>query len=148
MKRLVILLLGTSTVCAAAPPADPGGVKFFEERIRPVLVRSCYQCHSLDAQKAKKLRGGLFLDSRAGLRKGGDSGPPLDGLLLRALRHDGDVKMRPKEKLPANVIADFEAWVKMGAPDPRDGSAAGVRAIDIEAAKRSWAFRPTGKSAP
>lgn len=149
MRSFAILLLGASTCClaAAAPPPDPKGVKFFEDKIRPVLVQACYQCHSVDAQKAKKLRGGLFLDSREGLRKGGDSGAPLDGLLLKALRHDGDFKMPPKGKLPENVIADFEAWLKMGAPDPRDGTTV-AKPIDIEAGKRYWAFQPTGKITP
>src|SRR5207248_11347700 len=97
MRRFAILLLAASTLSAgAAPPPDPKGVKFFEDKIRPILVQSCYSCHSLDAQKAKKLRGGLFLDSRDGLRKGGDSGPLLDSLLIKALRHDGDRKMPPK----------------------------------------------------
>src|SRR3954471_1387578 len=150
MKSFAVLVLGASILGAAgaAPPLDPKGVKFFEQKIRPVLVQSCYPCHSRDAQKAKKLRGGLFLDSRDGLRKGGDSGPLLDGLLIKALRHDGDRKMPPKGKLPASVVADFETWLKMGAPDPRDGSAVAVRTIDIEAGKRYWAFQPTGKATP
>src|SRR5437016_5269154 len=128
MKCLAVLMLTASTFCAAPlprayaggspiPPPDLKGVKFFEDKIRPVLVQQCYQCHSTDAQKAKKLRGGLFLDSREGLRKGGDNGPLLDGLLLKALRHDGDLKMPPKSKLPDSVVADFEAWLKIGAPD-------------------------------
>src|SRR5262245_46856611 len=101
MKSFALLLLGVSTLSATAapPPPDPKGVKFFEDKIRPVLVQACYQCHSADAQKAKKLRGGLFLDTRDGLRKGGDSGSVLDGLLLKSLRHDGDFKMPPKGKL-------------------------------------------------
>ena len=117
MNPFAVLCLGALTLCAAgaAPPPDPKGVKFFEDKIRPVLVQSCYPCHSRDAQKAKKLRGGLLLDSRDGLRKGGDSGPVLDGLLLKALRQEGELKMPPKGKLPARVVADFEAWLKMGA---------------------------------
>jgi hypothetical protein len=150
MKPFAVLVLGASLLgtAGAAPPPDPKGVKFFEEKIRPVLVQSCYPCHSRNAQKAKKLRGGLFLDSRDGLRKGGDSGPLLDGLLLKALRYDGDRKMPPKGPLPKSVVADFETWLKMGAPDPRDGSTTTVRTIDIEAGKRYWAFQPTGRMAP
>ena len=69
----------------------------------------------------------MLLDSRDGLRKGGVSGPALEpgepekSLLIKAIRHtDPELKMPRKKKLPAAVIADFEAWVKMGAPDPRD----------------------------
>src|SRR6266571_8803981 len=102
MQRLAALLLGTVALAAgqAEPPPDPKGVKFFEDKIRPVLVQQCYQCHSADAQKVKKLRGGLYLDTRDGLRKGGDSGSLLDGLLMKALRHSEDLKMPPKGKLP------------------------------------------------
>src|SRR5262249_21340758 len=147
MRLFTLLLLAASTL-RAAPPPDPKGVKLFEDKIRPVLVQSCYQCHSLDAQKAKKLRGGLLLDSRDGMRKGGDSGPILDGLLLKALRQDGDLKMPPEGKLPASVVADFETWLKMGAPDPGDGRTVAVRSIDINAGKRYWAFQPLGKVTP
>src|SRR5437899_2146356 len=122
--RLVILaaaLLLPASVRAGQ--GDRAGIAFFEGKIRPVLVEHCYRCHSAEAQKSKKLRGGLLLDSRAGLLKGGDSGPtivtgkPAEGTLLKALRHDGEVKMPPKGKLSGPVLADFEQWLKMGAPD-------------------------------
>ncbi len=116
---------------------------FFEKKIRPVLVENCYRCHSVEARKNKKLKGGLLLDSRDGLRKGGISGSaldpnkPMDSLLLKALRHQDDLEMPPGRKLPANVIADFEAWVAMGAPDPRDGLPT------LKASPRDhWAFQP------
>src|SRR6476646_9832151 len=71
-------LLGGCLVWLVAPlvssAADPDGVAFFEQKIRPVLVKECYSCHSADA---KKLKGGLRLDSKAGLLAGGDSGPAL-----------------------------------------------------------------------
>src|SRR5205823_1528052 len=112
------------------------GVEFFEKKIRPVLVQQCYECHSAEAQKNKKLRGGLRLDTRDGVLTGGDSGPavvpgkPADSVLLRALRHDG-LRMPPKSKLPDAVVADFEKWVSLGAPDPRTSAAAtGPRVID------------------
>jgi len=102
-----------------------GDVEVFEQKIRPVLVEKCYPCHSTKAEKAK---GGLRLDTRANTLKGGNSGSVLapgdpDGsLLIRAIRHtDPDLRMPPKEKLPSAVIADFESWVRRGAPDPRTG---------------------------
>jgi hypothetical protein len=128
-----------------ATAADPTGVQFFEQKIRPVLVRNCYSCHSAEA---KKVRGGLRLDSRAGLLKGGDSGPAIvpgkvaDSPLIRALHNDG-LAMPPKGKLPDGVVADFERWVRMGAPDPRDAAAtATARTIDVEAGRAFWAFQP------
>jgi hypothetical protein len=100
------------------------GIAFFESRIRPVLAQECYECHST----ATKAKGGLLLDTRAGWRKGGDSGDvlipgkPDESLLLKSIRHeDPDLKM-PKAgaKLDPQTIADFSRWIAMGAPDPRD----------------------------
>jgi len=107
---------------AQGPAPTPDQVEFFEKRIRPVLVNQCFSCHSKDA---KKLRGGLHLDTRAGLRKGGTTGPvvvpgqPDKSLLIQAIRYHTDLRMPPKGKLSALEIADFETWVMMGAPDPR-----------------------------
>src|SRR5436190_19921013 len=112
---------------AEAPVPSAAGLEFFEKNVRPVLVRHCYSCHSAEA---KKLKGGLRLDSRDGLLKGGDSGPavvpgkPEESRLIKAVRYaDDELKMPPKEKLPAAVLADLEAWIKMGAPDPREKAA-------------------------
>ena len=49
--------------------------------------------------------------------------------------------MPPKEKLPASVIADFEKWIMMGAPDPRDGKAAFALMPNWEKSKNHWAFK-------
>src|SRR5437899_3854971 len=103
--------LGVMLASAARGPAQPPA-EFFERKIRPVLAEHCYKCHSADAEKAKKLKGGLRLDTRDGLRKGGDSGPAVvpgkvdDSRLVKALRYDGDLKMPPKAKLPETIIAD------------------------------------------
>ena len=149
-----LTFLGLSfAVAAHAADPDRRGVEFFEGKIRPVLVEHCYKCHSAEAKKA---RGGLRLDSAAGLLKGGDSGPaivpsePAKSLLLKALRHEGELKMpSEKKKLPAAVLADFEAWVKMGAPDPRQSQPAAKRAIDLAEARKFWAFqRPVARPAP
>src|SRR5204863_6389296 len=85
-----LLVLFVAPLLAAA--AEPTGVQFFEQKIRPVLVKHCYACHS--AETPKKPKGGLLLDTRDGLLKGGDSGPaivpkkPVESLLLKAIRHD------------------------------------------------------------
>ena len=125
------------------------GLKFFEEKIRPVLVERCYKCHSAEAAKNDNLKGELLLDSRDGLRKGGESGPavvPGDveaSLLIAAIRHES-FEMPPDTKLDSRVIADFVKWVEMGAPDPRDGTAVerARSTTDIEAGRAFWSFQP------
>lgn len=95
---------------------------FFEKKIRPVLVKHCYECHSHAATEPK---GELLLDSRQGLLDGGESGPSVvpgdldESLLIGALQHD-TFEMPPEEKLPQTVINDFIHWIKSGAYDPRD----------------------------
>lgn len=120
----VIVLTFVAFGSTSRANADDVGVEFFEKKIRPALVEHCQECHSVNA---KKLGGGLLLDHREGARKGGDSGAaiqpgkPDESLLIKAIRYNDDsVKMPPKGKLPASVIADFETWVKQGAPDPRE----------------------------
>lgn len=152
--RIVLLvtaaLLAFATACPAAasgevPQQYTAGVAFFEAKIRPVLIEKCYSCHSADA---KELRGGLYLDTREGLLKGGDSGPaviagnPAESVLLQALKYEG-YEMPPMEQLPAAVIADFEHWISIGMPDPRVGSAAAIKPIiDIEQGRQFWSFQP------
>ena len=58
---LFACLLVTSTLTAADKKPSPAQIEFFEKKIRPVLVKQCYSCHSA---KAKILRGGLRLDNR------------------------------------------------------------------------------------
>ena len=97
-------------------------VEFFEKKIRPVLIRHCYECHSA---AASEVEGGLRLDSRELIRKGGESGPAVvpgsteKSLLLKAIRHES-FEMPPDKKLPDKVISDFVKWIEIGAPDPRD----------------------------
>ncbi|MFM7538166.1 MAG: c-type cytochrome domain-containing protein, partial [Planctomycetota bacterium] len=131
------------------------GTDFFESKIRPVITEHCLACHSADAAKAGKLKGGLKLDSREGMRKGGDTGPAVvpgdttKGTLLASLRHDGDLRMPPKGKLPDAVAADFAKWISMGAPDPRDGST-GAKS-PLASGALPWSFmspKATGPESP
>jgi len=143
MKSLSIILLAASSAIAA----DPASNAFFEQKVRPVLVEHCYACHSAEAEK---LKGNLYLDSKAGWAKGGDSGEPAiipgqpdRSLLIRVVQHlESGLEMPPeKPKLPDAVIADLVTWVKMGAPDPRDG-------VKIEAKrgeKSWWSLQPIAK---
>ena len=157
IRTTLAVLLGTlltSSTPAADKPADQRkGLDFFESKIRPVLVRHCYKCHSAKAASTKMLKGGLQVDTRDGLRKGGETGPavvpgqPTKSLLVAALKHDG-LEMPPKAKLPAAIIADFEKWIRLGAPDPRDGKTVATQSIDIEAGKTHWSFRPLTDAQP
>ncbi len=131
------------------------GIEFFESKIRPVLVNECYECHSVEAKKNEKLEGELLLDSSAGMLKGGDTGPSIipgdlkNSLLIAAIRHES-FEMPPKNKLSDEIIADFEKWIQMGAPDPRDGKVLETKKekIDIAKAREFWSFRPLNQSAP
>ncbi len=133
---------------ADAPKPTPEQIDFFEKNIRPLLADACYSCHSL---KEGKKKGGLVLDSREGWEKGGDSGPsiipgdPDKSLFIKAVRYNDEaLQMPPKgQKLPTDKIALLEQWVKMGAPDPRDGSLINVSVRDI--ALKHWAFQPVKK---
>jgi len=130
---------------------DRAGMAFFEEKIRPALVEHCYECHSAELKSPK---GGLLVDSRAGLRQGGDSGAAVvpgkgeESLLLSALRYES-FEMPPKGRLPQSVVDDFEQWIKLGAPDPRDGKLVARKGeIDLEAGRRFWAFQPPRAHTP
>lgn len=124
---------------------------YFKNVVQPILKEHCYDCHS---HQAKKLKGGLVLDSRLGWQKGGDSGPaiepgkPEQSLLISAVRYK-DLEMPPQGKLPHGIIKQLERWVADGAYDPRDSNSAGVRRqVDVEAGRQHWAFRPLRESAP
>jgi hypothetical protein len=137
------------TVDEARPTTEQ--LAFFEKSIRPVLARECYTCH---ATTAEKIRGGLTLDTRQGVRKGGDTGPVIvpgqaqKSLLLKAIKHtDEHLKMPPKKKLGEDVIAAFEKWIDMGAPDPRDGTVKVAKhEIDMEKGRHFWSFQPPKKT--
>ncbi|MGV3774045.1 MAG: DUF1553 domain-containing protein [Verrucomicrobiales bacterium] len=124
-------------------------IDFFEKKVRPVLVENCYECHSVQNNKSK---GGLALDTREGLLKGGGGGPvivphdPDKSLIIKAiLRTDEELQMPPKHKLPDEKIQDLIAWVRMGAPDPRGTEAPAEPASDP---KDFWSFKKVVKVSP
>ena len=137
---------------SAAPTLTADQSAFFENKIRPILASQCLKCHSAAEGKVK---GGLALDTREGVLKGGDSGPavipgnPDKSPLIRAVRYtDPNLQMPPKgEKLTDAQVADLVAWVKMGAPDPRTGAAKGKYANAGER-KVWWAFQPVKLTPP
>jgi hypothetical protein len=144
--RILVILGGLLAPAGSTRAAadDPGSPTFFEAKIRPVLVERCYECH---ASKLPAPKGGLRLDSREGLLRGGDSGPvvvpgePGESPLIQAIARTGDVRpMPPRSALPAPVVADFRAWVARGAFDPRGGSSPMAR--PAPALGPWWSLRP------
>ena len=135
---------------------DPDHVKFFETKIRPVLVKNCYGCHS---QKTGKARGGLMLDTKDGLMVGGDSGEGIvpgsldEGTLWKAINYE-DWNMPPGKPLSKHEIEDIKKWILMGAPDPRATKVSKInttitRKEIIAAKKEFWAFqKPTQPEIP
>src|SRR5215216_6413694 len=142
MTRLPLLALLAAAPVVAAPPSA-ADIDFFERQIRPVLSEHCWSCHG-----PKKQTAGLRLDSRAGLLRGGESGPAVDekepakSLILAAVRHEGELKMPPKAKLPAPAVAALAEWVHRGAPWPESSAA------DVPDWRKHWAFQPVANPAP
>lgn len=145
--RLALVILAAT---AARLPANDD--EFFEKRVRPVLVEHCYKCHS---DNGKEPKGGLRVDGRGHLLKGGDGGAalvpgkPEASKLIEAVRYGNpDMTMPPKGKLPAAAIADLETWVKAGAPWPGDAGGTTTTKSNFDLAKRkaehwSWsALKP------
>ncbi len=155
MSRLGLLAILLVVCPGGLSGSDESPDDFFERKIRPVLVQHCYRCHSAEGDS---LKGNLLLDSRDGMRRGGDSGPAVvpgdirKSLVIDALRYES-LEMPPSGKLPDAVIADFEKWVQMGAPDPRVDVSAPLpvtaSTINWEEARRFWAFqKPKGTAPP
>src|SRR6478752_6507244 len=143
-----VALVVVAQSMAALPPEQ---AEFFEKKIRPVLASECHECHGAEKQK-----GGLRLDYREGWKKGGDTGAaivpgePAKSLLLRTIRHEEpDLEMPKKRpKLGAEVVADFERWIIMGAPDPRDeptmpGEKVAWQTL-LGERKKWWSLQPIG----
>ncbi len=126
--------------------AESDGTTLFERQILPVLVNQCYECHSKDSET---IEGGLELDSPAGMLRGGDSGAMFEAHhadkseLLRMLRHEEGVSgMPPEEKLSEEVIAAFEEWIRLGAPDSREDTGPTAKEQRLSEAEGHWAFQP------
>jgi hypothetical protein len=150
-------------VCAAVVlyPAhfavgSEAGEAFFESKIRPLLVERCLECHGETKQE-----GGLRLDSPAGWKEGGDSGPALipgkpdESLLITAVSYvDKDLQMPPKQQLGAHEIAELKEWIRLGAPDPRAAAANAPRvesdewAATFQARLDWWSLQPLRDAQP
>lgn len=142
----VVAICSWTSLHAAEPATDPEAIKFFELKVRPVLVARCLKCHGEAQQK-----GQLRLDSREAVLKGGESGEvvvsgkPSESLLIDAINRTG-LEMPPDAPLKENEIAALTDWVKRGLPWPTvDGKSRvlepGGKGI-TEADKQYWAFLP------
>ena len=135
--------LADPPVSAKGPATSAAGAKFFEARVRPILVEHCLECHG-----AKKQEGGLRLDSKASLLAGAESGKvvvsgrPERSRLIEVVEYgDPDAQMPPEEKLKPAAIATLKRWVQLGLPWPESKPGLG-KANPTETAKSHWAFQP------
>ena len=138
-----------------AAELTPEQIEFFETKVRPVLAGNCYSCHG--AETATPFAN-LRVDSRAGVLKGGDSGPavvPGDSgasRLVQTIRYASALKMPPTGKLAEEKIEALVKWVEMEAPWPNEASpspAAATKKFDLEARRREhWAWQPIRSTEP
>lgn len=145
----IVFALSWADPARAEFSSPEDGVRFFEEKIRPVLAEKCYSCHSADSEK---LKGSLQVDHVSHLLAGGDTGPSLvpgkpdDSLLVEAIAYGNpDLRMPPKEKLAAAVVEDFRKWVAGGAPWPEEPvpQAGKSDVFDLEQRRAEhWSWRP------
>src|SRR5580658_4292828 len=146
---------GTGIAPAAAAAALPANVDadFFENKVRPILANSCYDCHDETA------KGGLRVDSKAAFEKGGKDGPvvvpgdPDKSLLILAVKQTGDLKMPKGGKLKADEVATLVEWVKMGAQWPATASApitstTAQTGVITEKQREFWSFQALKTVAP
>jgi hypothetical protein len=145
----VALQLGGARMATASDDPGLARFEFFERRVRPLLADRCYECHSASAAEPK---GGLRLDTRSGMVKGGSRGPAIvpgdadQSLIVNAIRYQSeDLQMPPKAMLTADEIDAIVAWINSGAPDPRTDATAtsGPNSMNRELDERQrWVFQP------
>ena len=155
-KSLWIIGCCLCGLASAAYGAEPtaADLEFFEKQVRPLLAAQCYKCHSVE----EKQRGGLALDSLAGLITGGDNGTSLvpgqpdESRIIQAIRYDDvDLRMPPKGKLSDDDIAILTKWIELGAPWPANDKPAGARKeAEFNLAERAkfWSFLPLTNPEP
>jgi len=143
---LLCLILTTCNPSVFASDAE-----LFNTKIKPILQQKCFSCHS---HESKKNKGGLVLDSLAGMLEGGDSGSaiivgkPEKSKLVEAITNTNpDLKMPPKGKLSDQEIIDISTWIKKGAfwPANPDNSAKRIPGKITEEDRKWWAFQPVSK---
>ncbi|WP_437222906.1 PSD1 and planctomycete cytochrome C domain-containing protein [Planctomicrobium sp. SH661] len=149
-----LLVASDEPEAGSGPSADE--IKYFENEIRPLLAKHCYECHSTEGKQEGELR----LDSRSFIVEGGASGPaavpqkPADSLIVEAVQYRG-LEMPPNGKLPQPDIDKIVRWVEMGLPWPKedepaaDGSTKKTKTFEITEEQRAhWSFQPISDPAP
>ena len=148
MTLALLIVLFTTQAFAA------DDLEFFEAKVRPLLATQCYSCHS---SKATIVQGGLRLDRRETILRGGHSGPALvpgnpdQSRLIRALRHEVEPHMPPWGKLEPEKIAVLEEWIRRGAqwPEERPSTASTETTSSSKPnARNHWAWQPIALSRP
>ena len=143
---------------ARIPDKDSQKAAFFERRIRPLLIKHCYECHS---EESGEQQGGLLLDRESGWIDGGEMGKAVlpgemaGSLLITAIRYDNDdLQMPPDGPLEPEVVKLFEKWIQMGAPGPAEDlgesefSRLGDQDYLFDKAKDHWAFQAVKSPMP
>ncbi len=142
------------TTPGTAPAAQASKVEFFENQVRPLLVKRCHECHSTETGPDN---GSLILETPAGIVAGGSRGElfakdmPDKGLLLQAIRYaDSGLEMPPDGKLPAEELAILERWIRDGAALPEYKAAPRAKAshIDFAEGRKFWSFQPLAPVVP
>lgn len=144
---VVFGLFGPFLRAAGDASGDRAALEYFEQKVRPLLVDKCLSCHSTASGKQK---GGLLLDSREAILRGGESGPAAKegdadaSLLYRAVTyHEPDLQMPPKEKLLVKDVEVLRAWIASGLPFPEaSAQAARKKTLDLAAARQFWSLKP------
>ena len=147
----VISLLGGAGVPFTVQASVQDDERFFELKVRPLLVSKCYECHSSDTSEA-----GLRLDSHSFVLRGSDNGAVVTAgniqksKLITVIKASGDTSMPPDGKLAPEEIKILEEWVTRGVPWSGIGSeenplAHGSESIPERIAftkKTHWSFQP------
>lgn len=107
------------------PSTADASPQYYTEQVQPILQANCYRCHA-----GLNHRGGLQLDTRAGMMRGGKDGSvivpghPEQSMLLTLIRHEGPANdpkpMPPKSRLSDADIATVTEWIRAGAVMPID----------------------------
>jgi mono/diheme cytochrome c family protein len=146
------IFIAAAAAAQAAHGQDAGGIEYFEKRIRPLFAAKCLSCHGA----GKSVFGGLHMETRAGMLKGGDHGPaltagkPEQSLLIKAVSYtDPKLRMPPNGRLSDAEITALTEWVRMGAPDPRTASGPKKpQMMPLAEGRKWWAFQPLSKPTP
>jgi len=150
LSKLTIICFVLLTCCAEgvlADDRDKAGHAFFEKKIRPVLVRYCYECHGEERQESD-----LRLDNYKDLMRGGATGPAVvannldESLIIHVLKYeDEELQMPPEQKLSDEIIDDFVKWIEMGVPHP-DSASVKIEprkdSVNWETEREFWSFQP------